>query len=149
VENPVACELDSDTIQSHDDDHHHHPNYAAAQTLAHNVTSSCLTYLLSCGGEVAGCTPVIPTVRSLSHLDRSESQGPVIDRVTTNNKHSKSTQSTPRPPLTEMEDLRATVTDAFKLQSTTFRLYSSAAAPVTGAAVPRHPASVPRHFVTL
>jgi len=31
----------------------------------------------------------------------------------------------PRPPLTEMEDRRATVTDA--LQSTTFRLYSSAA----------------------
>ena len=25
---------------------------------------------------------MIPTVRSLSHLDRSESQGPVIDRVT-------------------------------------------------------------------
>ena len=43
----------------------------------------------------------------------------------------------PRPPLTEMEDRRATVTDA--LQSTTFRLYSSAAAPVTGAAAPRHP----------
>ena len=42
-----------------------------------------------------------------------------------------------RPPLTEMEDRRATVTDA--LQSTTFRLYSSAAAPVTGAAAPRHP----------
>jgi hypothetical protein len=38
---------------------------------------------------------------------------------------------TPRPPLTEMEDRCATVTDA--LQSTTFRLYSSAAAPVTGA----------------
>ncbi len=38
---------------------------------------------------------------------------------------------------TEMEDRRATVTDA--LQSTTFRLYSSAAAPVTGAAAPRHP----------
>ena len=40
-------------------------------------------------------------------------------------------------PLTEMEDRRATVTDA--LQSTTFRLYSSAAAPVTGEAAPRHP----------
>jgi len=38
---------------------------------------------------------------------------------------------------TEMEDRRATVTDA--LQSTTFRLYSSAAAPVTGAAAPRQP----------
>jgi len=33
-------------------------------------------------------------------------------------------------PLTEMEDRRATVTDA--LQSTTFRLYSSAAAPMGG-----------------
>ena len=32
-------------------------------------------------------------------------------------------------PLTEMEDQRASVTDA--LQSTTFRLYSSAASPVT------------------
>jgi len=30
---------------------------------------------------------VNPTVRSLSHLDRF--QGPVIDRVTTNNKDSK------------------------------------------------------------
>ena len=39
----------------------------------------------------------------------------------------KNTGGTPRPPLTEMEDLRATVTDA--LQSITFRLYSSAAAP--------------------
>ena len=44
----------------------------------------------------------------------------------------------PDPPLTEMEDRRATVTDAS--QSTTFRLCSSAAAPtVTGAAAPRHP----------
>ena len=53
----------------------------------------------------------------------------------------------PRPPLTEMEDRRATVTDAS--QSTTFRLYSSAAAPVTGAAAPAGTpaASVPRHKV--
>ena len=50
----------------------------------------------------------------------------------------------PRPPLTEMEDRCATVTDA--LQSTTFRLYSSAAAPVTGATAPAGTptASVPR-----
>ena len=47
---------------------------------------------------------------------------------------------TPQTPLTEMEDRRATVTDA--LQSTTFRLYSSAAASVTGAGV-----SVPRQKV--
>ena len=49
--------------------------------------------------------------------------------------------------LTEMEDRRATVTDA--LQSTTFRLYSSTAAPVTGAAAPAGTpaASVPRHKV--
>jgi len=44
-------------------------------------------------------------------------------------------------PLTEMEDLRATVTDV--LQSTTFRLYWSAATSVTGAAAAapsaRHP----------
>jgi len=54
----------------------------------------------------------------------------------------------PRPPLTEMKDLRATVTDA--IQSTTFRLYSSAAAPVTGAEAPRHPlprCQGPRHKV--
>jgi len=53
----------------------------------------------------------------------------------------------PRPPLTEMKDRRATVTDV--LQSTTFRLYSSAAAPVTGAAAPAGTpaASVPSHKV--
>jgi hypothetical protein len=52
----------------------------------------------------------------------------------------------PRPPLTEMEDRRATVTDA--LQSTTFRLYSSASAPVTRAAAPAGTpaASVPKWY---
>ena len=47
------------------------------------------------------------------------------------------TPQTPTDRRTEMEDRRATVTDA--LQSTTFRLYSSAAAPVTGTVAPRHP----------
>ncbi len=53
----------------------------------------------------------------------------------------------PRPPLTEMEDQRATVTDS--LQSTTFRLYSSAAAPVTAAVAPRHPLPWCQGLVTL
>ena len=60
---------------------------------------------------------------------------PVDDNVTM--PHKSQVTSHKSLTVTEMEDRRATVTDA--LQSTTFRLYSSAAAPVTGAAAPRHP----------
>ena len=86
-------------------------------------------------GRIVGNLAMTPDVAGVISLNlQNLFSAPVDDNVTapsTLQSTKYKTGGTPRPPLTEMEHRRATVTDA--LQSTTFRLYSSAAAPVTGA----------------